>query len=248
MKENKELTKICRRSFYLRVLRLTGFRFRQAKTRFGIIDCPKKREARVLTSMIIIRLMNSESCLYFYDESTFSMNDLRGKFWAHESDREPLHLRNPTLRLKLNIVISNDRLIAFQISLASHKKEDVAEFVLKVMLTEANKKNMAFKPYLVLDNSPKNRNKRFLEKVRESSFGLIFITPGTPEQNMSKSFFLLAKQEFRKLNSLARINESENPTFEMIKILLQAIQIVAKTKFSQIGSMFINEIASTLNV
>ena len=172
------------------------------------------------------------------------MNDFRGKFWTHKSDAEPLHLRNPTLRVKLNIVISSERLIAFQMSLASHKKEDVADFILKAMSSQSKKGNKSCKPYLVLDNSPKNRNKHFLESVRASNFGLVFITPGTPEQNMSESFFLFTKQEFRKLNFLARINESENPHFEMLKILLQAVQVVAKTKFGQIRNTFVNELAS----
>ena len=202
-------------------MRWKGYKYRRSKTRFGVLSSAKKVRARNLTSAIIGALVVSRKCLYFNDESTFSLNDFRG--------------------------ISDSRLKAFQISRSAHKEEDVADFVLRVMIEESTKNNDNHRRYLVLDNSPKKRNKGFIEEVEKGPFGLIFITPGTPEQNLCENFFLLVKHQVRTLDSLSRINQASGPFFELIKVILEARDVVIKDKFTHIRNAFIHELTTSLH-
>ena len=187
-----------------------------------------------MTSVLISRLIKNHASLYFYDECTFNMGDFQKKYWRSPADNAVLHLRNPTLRLKLNVILSESRLIAFELSLASHKQRDVEEFVMRVMHGVSAERDSETRKYLVMDNNPKNRSARLLNFVKKSNFGVIFITPGSPEHNMAENFFLALKRTYLKLANLKRINHSEDSQTEAIKVVFEALKLVDSEKFSSI--------------
>ena len=65
-------------------------------------------------------------------------NDYKTKYWQRKGEKLKLHFRNPSLRLKLNVVMSTERLIAFQLTRKNHKAEDVAKFILGAVCKEQN--------------------------------------------------------------------------------------------------------------
>ena len=177
--------------------------------------------------------------LLFYDECTFSMNDFKRKFWTGVDDSQILHLKNPNLRIKLNVVISKRGVESFQLTTFSHRKEDVFAFITRSMAFLSRKTQNSSNLYLVLDNSPKNRWKKLFNAAKDSSFSLIFITPGSPEENMSENFFFFVKAEFANLKNLIAINQADNSAFEMFKCILQAMQTVTLSGFQRIMKLYL---------
>jgi hypothetical protein len=182
----KELPNISKTTFFEKILKAEGYRFRKLKTKFGVLRSTKKMDSKIFTSIIIGELFKYSDCLYFYDESAFSMNDFTSKFWIHSPDADVVHLRNPTLRAKLNLIMSTERIVAFQLASETHSQNDVVRFVTKVMRREVSEDSGIHVKYLVLDNSPKNRRRDFLEKMEHENFCLLFITPGTRNTTCAK--------------------------------------------------------------
>ena len=58
-------------------------------------------------------------------------------------------LRNPTLRVKLNVIVSVKRLVAFQLSSGPHTQQDVVDFITKVIKKEASNAKNSQAKYLV---------------------------------------------------------------------------------------------------
>ena len=247
MASNPHLIKIGRTCFYENVMKSSGYTFKKPTVRFGVFESYKKHCSRQITSILIAELMLIKDVLYFYDEITFTMNDFKAKYWCCKSDPSILSLRNPSIRIKLNVLISCGHLVAFQLTNSNHKKDDVIDFISRVMTNEAQKKKGNIRKYLVLDNSPKNRSKSFLETVTESHFGLIFITPGTPDQNMCENFFMFLKKSYRRLNLLARINRDSDAEFEAVKIVSEAMRQVETGKWNEIKRTFINGLRATID-
>lgn len=79
-----------------------------------------------------------------------------------------------------------------------------------------------------------------MNAAQDSQFGLLFITPGTPEQNLAECFFLFLKKEYRKLNRLAAINQTHDCEMQAVKVLLEALKTVSLNKFPQICKVFCN--------
>ena len=218
------------------------------RRRRALVSSPERKfESRKITSALIAQLFVAGDTVFFYDECTFSMNDFKGKRWSHSSNQQPLHLRFPGLRIKLNILIAQNKLLAFQPSLDHHTSEDVFNFITVSMANERMKARDNKIKYVVLDNNPKNRSRKLLESAKQNGFGLIFfITLGTPEQNMAENYFLFLKHQYAKLNNLADINTSDNCEFSAIKLILSAMSCVNQTKFPAIRRTFANELCKTL--
>jgi hypothetical protein len=202
-----------------------------------VISSQRKDESKRITSVIISELFTLENVIYFFDEWTFSMNDFKGKQWVHPDNLTPIHLRNPNLRLKLNVLIAKDRLVTFHLVFGRRKKDDVVD-LLRAMVTNkvARDKRGLFK-YVVLDNNPKNRSGMLQEITTKNSFGLVFIIPGTPEQNMADIFFLFVKHEYAKFNNLALVNETRSGRFAALRLVFEAVQSVLTIKFGNIRQL-----------
>ena len=79
-------------------------------------------------------------------------------------------LKNPNLRIKLNVVVSKKGVESFQLTTFSHRKEDVFTFITTSMsYLSRGTKNLSHL-CLVLDNSPKNRWKKLFNAAKDSSF------------------------------------------------------------------------------
>ena len=176
------------------------------------------------------------------------MNDFVGNHWFDSTHQLHIHLRLPNLRLKLNVVVTKSRLVGFQLSLGSHTSNDVADFLMTIMASERTNAVDHVIKYITLDNNPKNRSTRLIKAADEHRFGLMYITPGTPEQNMAESFFLLVKQEHAKLNGLALVNRGPDSENEAMKLVLSAMSLVAAEKFPIIQRMFIYELVQTVSL
>ena len=131
------MSRLTRTGFFGKVLKAEGYRFRKAKVRFGVIASDRKFESRKIRSALIAQLFVAGDTVFFYDECTFSMNDFKGKRWSHSSNQQPLHLRFPGLRIKLNILIAQKKLLAFQLSLDHHTSENVFNFITVSMAMSA---------------------------------------------------------------------------------------------------------------
>ena len=216
------------------------------KSRFGVLSNATKVESKRLTTILIFKLFETKNSLYFYDECTFSLNDFKKKYWQAAESCEVLHLRNPCLRIKLNVIMSIDRVVAFQISLDNHKQEDVEEFVSTVMCDLSRSSYSTNVKYLMLDNNPKNRSNKLFRLASDKKFGLFFITPGTPEHNMAESFFGFLKHVYCTLRNLDRINQAADSQFEALLVVLESMRRVNAEFFSRIRRTFLYELQKTL--
>ena len=97
----------------------------------------------------------------------------------------------------------------------------------------------------MLDNSPKNRSAKLFKYARKHGFGLLFITPGTPQDNMAESYFLCLKRQYTKLNLLARINNAPDSISEAVRVVLEALRAVFFGSCIKINCMFMHELETT---
>ena len=147
--------------------------------------------------------------------------------------------------LKLNLVVSWDGVLAFQLTAGRHRQIDVTEFVRDSMSLAKSKSPSDLRPVVVLDNSPKNRSVDLMDCAQKDGFGLVYITPGTPQQNMAEQYFLLLKREFSNLNSLASINSAQDGTLETMKVVLETMKVVKQHNFNNVRRMYLHELLST---
>ena len=190
---------------------------------------------------------NETDQLYYYDESTFSLNDFKRRYWSGFGTSEVLQFRNPTLKFKLNAIISKKGVASFQLSKDSHTKTDVLDFVTCSMARELKSLRFARRLYLVLDNSPKNRSKEFIAAAKSSGFTLIFITPGSPEENMAENFFFFAKHRFATIKNLCAINDAKNPQYQLLKTILACLQSVSLFDFEKVKSLYLKELVKCVD-
>ena len=79
--------------------------------------------------------------------------------WWGKNEMVVVRLRSPALSIKLSIIISVEKLIAFQISSSKQRQENVELLLGTALLKSKQIGRSEDPPYLVFDNGPKNRGK-----------------------------------------------------------------------------------------
>lgn len=121
-------------TFFRKILKLQGFRFKKIQKRFGARLCEKKVIARKITSSLIASQLLDDETMMFFDESEFSMRNFSGKLWTKKTWDEKLWLRQPNLTLKLCCLATVDRIISFCLCRETPKKEEIQNFLMSSIL------------------------------------------------------------------------------------------------------------------
>lgn len=216
--------------------------FKRGKIRFGPKDDEKKQFSRLTNGLLIQQLSLANSEVYFYDETILSMGTFVKKHWWKKGQESIIRLRRPTLMLRINMIVSREKVISFEIKKGKHCQEDVLRFL---MVSSAHiKKTSCSKdpPVIVLDNGPKNRSRVMWSLATEGHFRPMFITPSTPEQNFIEVFFGAIKRRFSRFRNLNFVNEAPDPDLAFRKAALMAMSEATKEDFASCRSLFQDEL------
>lgn len=244
----EEIKKMSKTTFYKRFIKEKGFRYHKIKPRFGVEWSEKKSQCRLITSSLIGELFCRDEPLYYYDECTFTLNDYRKKYWTAPDSSRPLNFRNPVLKYKLNVILSKQGLVTFQVSKNSHKKEDVLKFVVESLDFIIKSQPKVQPVRLVLDNSPKNRSQELATEAKKKGYTLIFITLGVPKENMAENCFFYLKHEFSRLKNLNLINKAPRPPFRMLQIILETMRNFVLKDFERVKRLYIPGLIRNFNL
>lgn len=134
----------------------------------------------------------------------------------------------------------------FQLPSGKHLSEDVAEFIGASMLQIRELNPHHGKPFLILDNSPKNRSASLFKMASQNLFLPVFITPGCPEQNFAESVFGTIKTKFSAERNLLAINQSENRSEEMLVRILMTLKNITEIEMKKSKRRYLGELLQTL--
>ena len=143
--------------------------------------------------------------------------------WWKRGEDGVVRVRQPNLSLKLSVIVTREGVLTFQISHTRHLQKDVEDFLSASLQYIRKRRTNKDPPYLVLDNSPKNRGKGLINLAEKGLVTPIFITPGCPQHNLAEYFFNIAKKNFSDYRNLAYINGSESGVQAAVEALLSSL-------------------------
>jgi len=240
------VAKISRSSFYRRFISENGLLYRNARTRFSVVNLAKKKQCRLLQLHLMSRILESPAQIAFYDESTIGMEMLFKKTWCRH-DRPPhRHIKGPPQYLKLNMVCTLDRVISFSVTKDKFGSGDVADFLEATVSLIARESPAAPPPFLVLDNGPKNRSQRIRDLAERRLVRLVYTTPTTPQQNFMECVFQAVKGRLGRMPVPRNGEETGLRIAELTASLLSVLQNVAQSDFFPIKCAYVHELRKTM--
>ena len=239
---------ISRSHFYVNFLKRQGYVYVKPKLKHSLFQTAKKSQSRVLTTFLIYSVIKSKQFLMFYDETTIQMTKSGHYSWFHRTEAKERQIRVTNTFLKLNVIMTMDRLIAFTLSFEPFRSTAVQTFITTtcnhVFKHEAKDQDI----YLVLDNAPKNRSKTLTEDCKNGVFRLIMTTPTTPQHNFAESIFHFVKKQIdrREFNTFEKAYKESQ--VEMSKKLLDVLENLTEENFGDARKMNLHDLQTTLNI
>lgn len=207
----------------------------------------KKDTCRLINNILIENLFSTDNALFFYDESIFMPNGFARAAWQEHHDEKAVVLRRPNMYVKLNMIVSKESIVTFQLCDSKHTQKDVANFLNFSMHHVRKNLTKATIPILVLDNSPKNRSASVFSLADSCLFLPLFTVPGSPEQNYIEQMFGNIKRRLLTLEVLARINASRTCYKTFMAEIIFAMSKITAHDFVSCQAKFYKELsASTL--
>lgn len=112
-KEIQSIKNIGRTTFYEKVIRQSGYRFKYPKLRFGKNSGDNRDLNKLINWNILTKILKNKDRVLFYDESTFVTNSFNRRMWHSKGRKEILRIHKPGLRVKLNMLISVNEIFSF---------------------------------------------------------------------------------------------------------------------------------------
>ena len=223
-----------------------GYRYKYCKTRFGNQQTQRRSAARIVTTCLIADMFLKNRNLYFLDECTFSTADFCKKNWLKKGEGNIVQISHPAITLKLLSLVDRDRVVCFIISQKSFKSRCIFEFVARFLEKEALCRPNHERIYIVLDNSPKNRSEEMKSLGKDTNATLMYITPGTPDQNMIENYFSIVKKCFSTLKTLEALNSSLGTKNAIFSCVLKAMNESKNEDFGTVQLMFLGGLSRLL--
>lgn len=239
--------KIKKSSFHRHCLKGEGYSFKKPKVKFGAFDDISREKSRMMNGIVLLNLALKEEPLFFYDETIFTLGTFARKGWWKKNVQATIRFRRPTLMLRLNMIMSQHSIIAFELSDTKHKQEDVIRFLKTVSVKIREENQISGPPVIVMDNGPKNRSRMIWQLASEGHFTPFFTTPCSPEQNCIEQFFGFSKKQFAALRTLNAINSASDSYRIFARAVVHAISEAAKKDLNQVRSRFFNELSGRIS-
>ena len=239
---------ISRSHFYLNFLKRQGYVFIKPKLKHALLQTGKKSKCRVLTTFAIYSVIKSKHLLMFYDETTIQMTKSGHYSWFHRTETKKRQIRVTNTFLKLNMIMTMDRVVSFTMSFEPFCSTAVQEFITTtcnhVFKNEANGRDI----YLVLDNAPKNRSKALMENCRTGVFRMILTTPTTPQHNFAESIFFFVKKQIDRREFNMGDQYFREIQLQMAEKLLQVLEGLSEETFANARKMYLHDLQATLKI
>ena len=245
-KELRSELNIKKTTFYTRVLKKMGYRYIYCKFRFGNQQTQRRIAVRRVTTCLIADMFLRGRKLYFLDECTFSTSDFHKKNWIKKDEEHIRQVFHPMTTLKLLSLTDKDGVVCFILSQKSFKSSCIFEFVTRFLEREEIKCLKNERIYLVLDNSPKNRSEEMKSVGRSKYITLMYITPGTPDQNMIENYFSRIKKSFSTMKILETLNDKLATKNTIFFTVLKAMIEPINQNFQPVQRMFLGGLINLL--
>lgn len=154
---------------------------------------------------------------------------------------------NPTLSAKLLCLVSRNHLVAFSITKSAPTKTDVQDFLLSAFASLRSK--FGPKKYLfhIADNAPKNKFAQIMKLLARLGVTVLFICPGTPDQNMIEHIFFFLKKMFSTWKSLILLNLLPNANQVLQALILLSLSKIGFQEFEKAGRKHLRGLRSSAN-
>ena len=106
-------------------------------------------------------------------------------------------MNDPNFKIKLNLIVSQEEILYFSLTDQSTTGDYVYRFILNSMINIIQQQRPIKENILIMDNAPKNRSKKIVNLAKKKIFKIIYIVPGTPQQNFIEIIFLLLKNKMK---------------------------------------------------
>lgn len=159
--------------------------------------------------------------------------------------KEILRIHKPGLRVKLNMLISVNEIFSFQISSKSHKQREVGDFLRSSLMAWREKNFQLGRPYVVMDNGPKNRSTRVERMSAKGLFVPPFITPCCPEENLIEQVFGIAEKRYYTRRALASINASDTPLTTAVLEIISALASITPFDLLRTFELYLSELQNS---
>jgi hypothetical protein len=131
--------------------------------------------------------------LFFFDETIFKLGPHNRRFWFAKDERYDIEIESTKIFLKLNMLTSMTRMIAFSLSSQSVDANGVASFLdlsVQKVLKDQRTPSLLF---IVMDNAPKNRSKKIAGLCQRAPLRIVYTISTTPQQNFMNAFLTFSK-------------------------------------------------------
>jgi len=195
---NEDFPIVAQSTFYRYIIKTCNLRYRNEKYVHAVFKEDKKKECRQITTKLIARILNTNNTLYFYDESTVVIKAANSKNWTFSDERPIKTVSCTRISVSLNLICSTKNIVSFCISSANLSSHQVFSFVHDSVAHIYRTEQSTFPVFLVLDNGPKNRNKKIEDICKKKNAAFVYTTPTTPQHNFAENVFLLIKKKISK--------------------------------------------------
>ena len=187
--------------FDRKFLKRNRISFQKCKLKYYQRNEEQKQLCRLIFIDRLLKLLESNENIYFFDETTFEINSKGFHCYGFAGQRPETQVKMKPIYLRLLLIVSFTKIEAGVFSQRPVNSDYVFDFLRRFTYTLQYKKDYLSKSViLILDNAPKNRTQNIKSLSEDGYINLMYTVPCSPFTNFIESTFNKIKRTIQRHN------------------------------------------------